>query len=263
MGGDPQQSTRGGIGFFDAAAVLWYRDVMAKRSWFFVGMGAVALSAVLIGFGRTYALPMSRGTFAAPSVVHLHGAFALSWVLLFVAQPLLVRYRAIQLHRRIGHVGLPLAIGVVVTMLPAGVFQATRDAAAGAGPTGISGLLGVLTSGILFVALVAAGIITRRDREAHARWLLLATLVVIWPAWFRFRHWFPAVPRPDVWFGVILAFSWIVVAMIRDKLARGTVHPVLLLGGSAVILEQSLELLAFDTPWWRAAAAALYESLNR
>ena len=34
---------------------------------------------------------MSRGTFSALWVVHLHGAFALSWVLLFLAQPVLVR----------------------------------------------------------------------------------------------------------------------------------------------------------------------------
>lgn len=235
---------------------------MRKRSWFFVSMGVLALGAVLVGFGRTYALPMSRGTFSAPWVVHLHGAFALSWVLLFLAQPMLVRYGALRLHRRIGRIGLPLAIGVAVTMLPAGVFQATRDAAAGAGPIGISTLLGVLTSGIIFVALVAAGIAARRDREAHPRWLLLATLIVIWPAWFRLRHLFPQVPRPDIWFGVVLSYSWIVVAMLRDKLSRGAVHPVLLFGGGAVILEQSLEVVAFDTPPWRATAQLLYDWLQ-
>ena len=147
-------------------------------------------------------------------------------------------------------------------MLPAGVFQVTRDVAAGAGPTGISAMLGVLTSGIIFVALVAAGIAARRDREAHPRWLLLATLFVIWPAWFRFRHWFPQVPRPDIWFGAVLSNSWLVVAMLRDKRSRGAVHPVLLYGGGAVIAETTFELLAFDTPWWRAAAQLLYGWLS-
>ncbi|QJR34626.1 hypothetical protein [Gemmatimonas groenlandica] len=235
---------------------------MPKRSWFFVGMGAVALGAVLFGFGRTYVVPMSRGTFAAPWVVHLHGALAMTWVLLFLTQPLLVRYGALSTHRRIGRLGVPLAIGVAVTMLPAGVFQATRDAAAGAGSTGISAMLGVLTSGLLFVALVVAGIMSRRDREAHARWLLLATLVVIWPAWFRFRHWFPAVPRPDIWFGVVLSYTWIVVAMLRDWRARGSVHPVLLYGGGAVIAEQVFEVLSFDSAWWREAAQLLYGALH-
>lgn len=231
---------------------------LGRRPWFFSIMGGVALLAVAIGFGRTYAVPMSRGTFSAPVWVHLHGALALAWVLLFVAQPLLVRFQQIALHRRLGYLGLPLAVGIALTMVPAGVFQAKRDAAAGAGPTGLSGLVGVLTSGALFVALVAAGIATRRDREAHARWLLLATLVVLWPAWFRFRHYFPGVPHPDVWFAFVLAYVWIGVAMLRDRLTRGTVHPVLRWGGAAVVLEQSLEIVAFDTPWWRQAAQALY-----
>lgn len=221
-------------------------------------MGGVALLAVAIGFGRTYAAPMARGTFDAPGWVHVHGALALAWVVLFAAQPLLVWRRQLGWHRRVGRLGLPLAVGVALTMVPAGVFQATRDAAAGAGAAGISSLLGVFTSGALFVALVAAGIATRRDREAHARWLLLATLVVVWPAWFRFRHWFPGVPRPDVWFAIVLAYLWIAVAIVRDRVVRGAVHPVLLWGGAAVVLEQSLEVVAFDAPWWRAAAHALH-----
>ena len=225
-------------------------------------MGGVALLAVAIGFSGTYVAPMARGTFAAPAAVHVHGALAMAWVLLFVTQPLLIRWGGLRWHRRIGRAGLPLAIAVAVTMVPAGLFQVSRDAAAGGGATAISALLGVVTSGALFVALVAAGIVTRRNREAHARWLLLATLVVIWPAWFRFRHLFPGVPRPDVWFALVLADVWILVAMVRDRMTRGAVHPVLAWGGTAVVVEQSLELLAFDTPWWRAASQALYAWLQ-
>ena len=61
------------------------------------------------------------------------------------------------------------------------------------------------------------------------------------------RHLFPQVARPDIWFGVVLFYGWIVVAMLRDKLSRGAVHPVLRFGGGAVILEQSLEVVTLDT----------------
>lgn len=232
------------------------------RSWFFAAMGGVAVLAVAIGFGRTYFAPMARGTFAAPLVLHVHGAFAIAWVLLFAVQPHLVRMRQVKWHRRIGYAGLPLAIGVAATMLPAGVFQATRDTAAGAGPTGISVVLGVLTVAVMFVALVGAGVLARKNREAHARWMLLATLVVIWPAWFRFRHWFPSVPRPEVWFALVLADVWIVIAMIRDRVTRGAIHPVLLWGGTAVIVEQTLEVIFFDSPAWRVAAQWVYGLLQ-
>lgn len=230
--------------------------------WFYVTMAVVTLVAVAVGFGRTYAAPMASGTFRGPTILHVHGALALCWVLLFLAQPLLVRFRKQALHRRLGRLGLPLAVGVGATMVPAGIYQASRDAAAGAGPTGISSLLGTVTSALLFVALVSCGMLARRDRESHARWLLLATLVVAWPAWFRWRHWFPSVPRPDIWFAVVMPYLWVGVAMLRDRVVRGAVHPVLIYAGSAVVLEQSLEVLAFDTPPWRAAAQLLYGWLH-
>lgn len=230
----------------------------SSRSWFFPAMGALALFAVMVGFFRTYTAPMLRGTFNAPIALHLHGAFALAWVLLFFTQPLLVRLGHLRWHKRLGWAGVPIATGVMVTMIPAGLFQVARDTAAGSGPTAVSALLGVLTSGLMFLSLVVAGVVARRRREAHARFLLLATLVVIWPAWFRFRHWLPSVPRPEIWFALVAADVWIVVAMVHDQVRRGAVQPVLAWGGTAVMLEQTVEVLVFDSPVWRSASRALY-----
>ena len=249
-------------GAVKAAAPAASPSRLGGRSWFFSAMSGVVLTAAAVGFGRTYLAPLSRGTFAAPPVIHVHGALAATWVLLFAVQPLLVRWRSLRWHRAIGRIGLPVAIGVALTMAPAGMVQVTRDVSAGGGATAISGLLGVITSATLFVALVTVGIVMRHDREAHARWLLLATLVVAWPAWFRFRHWFPSVPRPDIWFAVVLADVWIVVAVVRDRLTRGAVHPVLAWAGTGVILEQTFEVLAFDTALWRAAAQWCYQLLR-
>lgn len=232
------------------------------RPWVFTALGAVTLLAVLIGFGRTYAVPMAAGSFTAPFVVHLHGALALAWILLFLAQPLLVRAGRVRWHRTVGQVGLPVAVGVAVTMVPAGMAQVARDVAAGGGATAVSSILGVVTSALMFVALVMAGIVTRRNREAHARWLLLATLVVAWPAWFRWRHYFPGVPRPEIWFALVAADVWIVVAMVRDRLVRGAVHPVLAWGGAAVIVEHALEAIAFDSAPWRSVAQWVHALLG-
>ncbi len=225
-------------------------------------MGAVAVFAIVVGFGRTYAAPMMDGRFVGPRILHVHGAFCLAWVLLFVAQPLLIRRGAYFVHRALGYVGLSLALAVAGTMVPAGLYATIRDVQAGVGSVAISSLVGVVTSAVLFAALVAAGVVARRDREAHPRWLLLATLLVIWPAWFRFRHWFPTVPNPELCFGFVMPMSWVVVAIIRDRFVRGAVHPVLLFAGSGLILEQGFELLAFDTPLWRATAGALFEWLR-
>lgn len=232
---------------------------VSTRGWsgrtpLFLIMGGVALSATLLGFGKTYFGPVSRGEFSGSWLLHLHGALAMGWVLMFALQPILVHTRRLSWHRQLGRVAVPLALAVAFTMIPAGLTQVRRDLALGVGQTAISTLLGVFTSGLLFVGLVVAGYRTRRTPEAHARWMLLATVVVIWPAWFRFRHWLPWVPRPEISLALVLADVWIVLAMIHDRVVRGAVHPVLLWGGLFVIFEQIAELLLFDSPPWRALA---------
>lgn len=233
-----------------------------SRSRLFLFMGAVALSAMVLGFGGTYFLPVAQGTFAGPWWLQLHGALAIGWVLMFALQPILVHTRQLRWHRRLGLAAMPLAVAVALTMIPAGLTQVRRELAMGVGEPAISTLLGVFTSGALFVGLVVAGYRTRRTPEAHARWMLLATLVVIWPAWFRFRHWLPWVPRPDIWLALVLADVWIVLAMIHDRVVRGAVHPVLLWGGLFVILEQTAEVLLFDSPPWRAVAHTAWRVLG-
>jgi hypothetical protein len=179
-----------------------------------------------------------------------------------VLQPVLVLRRRLGWHRRLGVIAVPLAIAVALSMIPAGMVQVRRELAQGLGGTAISVILGVFTSGLLFVGLVTAGYWARRTPESHARWMLLATLVVIWPAWFRFRHWLPWVPRPEIWLALVLADAWIVVSVIRDRVVRGAVHPVLLWGGLFVILEQTMEVLMFDRPVWRSLAQGLWQVLG-
>ena len=167
---------------------------MPKHSPCFVAVGVLALSAVLLGFGRTYALPLSRGTFAPPWLVHLHGAFARSWVPLFLAQPMLVR--CTPRDRRGGdHASAGFFNPSVMPLRAHG--HGRFDVARGADPWGA-----VRRSG-------------RHQNRSPTR-LRVACAVAVF---------------------------WIVVAMLRDELARGTVHPAFLFGGVALVVEQALEVL--------------------
>ena len=62
--------------------------------------------------------------------------------------------------------------------------------------------------------------------------------------------------------GLVLAFVWIVAAMVRDRVVRGAVHPVLAWAGTGIIVEQSLETLMFDSPPWRVVAQWIYDLLR-
>jgi hypothetical protein len=217
-----------------------------KKNSFYLLIGLIGLAAVVVGFFTTYIRPSFNGGFTAPLIVHIHGAFAFGWV---------------GLHKRLGYVGLFIALGIVATMLPTGLFQVTRDLSKGLGDTAVSQIVGIVTTALMFAILVGAGFVFRKKPKIHKRLLLLATIVLLWPAWFRFRHYFPLVPRPDIWFGVVLADSLILLSWVADKLTYGKIHPVLFYGGLVIMAEHAFEVLMFDSDPWRLVAKNIYEAL--
>lgn len=238
-------------------ANVWARD---RANWFYLGLGLWGLTAVILGFGNTYALPMAQRDFNAPAVVHLHGAFCLSWLALFIVQCTLVRGSRTPIHRKLGLLGIPIAIGILISGMGTALWATSRDL-----PTfdlAPTTTIGTLTSLSLFLAFVVAAVLMRRRPDWHKRLMLLATIVVLWPAFFRFRHLLPFVPRPDIWLGLVLADLPIAIAAIRDKLRYGRVHPAWLWFGSALFLEQAFEIAMFETETWRAGGLAIYNLLS-
>jgi uncharacterized membrane protein YozB (DUF420 family) len=142
-----------------------------KPSYFFL-IGVVGVLAVLIGFSRTFLVPMATGTFQAPMIIYIHGGFAFAWVLLFLGQAILIRKGQLPIHRRMGYAAAVVAFGAAVTMVPAGSYQIERDLAKGLGETAVSSIVGVITSAIIFFGLVIAGIIYRGQPQVHKRLML-------------------------------------------------------------------------------------------
>ena len=236
----------------------WARD---RATNFYLGYGLFAVIAVLIGFSTTYALPMARQTFSAPWFVHLHGASALGWVLLLITQTQLVRAQRTPLHRRIGLIGLPLAILVWISGVATAAWAAERDYPT-TGSAASSNLAGTTIGLGLFVALVVAAVIFRKQPDWHKRLLILATIQVLWPAFFRWRHLLPMIPNPDVWLAIVLAYAPIVVAALRDYRICGRIHPVWLYVAPALVFEQVVEFIFFDRGPVRALGQWLYSLLT-
>jgi hypothetical protein len=220
----------------------WARD---RATLFYIGFALVGLTVVALGFGVTYVIPMARRAFHAPWFVHLHGASALSWILLLIAQANLVRGGRTPLHRRAGLLMLPLAMAVWASGIATAVWAAARDLPE-LGTAATSSLGGTVSGLSFYLALVIAAFATRRRPDWHKRLVMLATIQVLWPAFFRLRHLFPAVPNPDVLFGLVLAYSPILVAALRDRWRCGRIHPVWLFVGPALVVEQSVEVALFD-----------------
>lgn len=236
----------------------WARD---RATLFYLAFGLTGLAVVALGFGVTYVVPMVRSTFLAPWLVHLHGASALGWILLLIAQATLVRRRATPLHTRLGQIALPLALSIWATGIATAVWAAQRDLPL-SGTAATSSLGGTVSGLTFFLLLVAAALLMRRRADWHKRLAMLATIQLLWPAFFRLRHLLPAVPNPEVWLGLVLAYSPILVAALRDRARYGRIHPVWLYVGPALVIEQSLEFVYFDQGLLRRFGEWVYALLT-
>ena len=233
------------------AAIVTSAPRRAARTRVYVGFALVVLAASLIGFFTTYLRPLWLGEFHGPGIAHAHGALLGAWLLVFLAQAMLARSRNLAMHRTLGWAGLGLVPLVVASTVAMGVFAVRRDVAAGLGETAMSSLVGSVTSPLIFAALVTGAAVYRRSPDVHKRLMLLALIAITWPAFFRIRHYFPSVPRPDVWFGLGLQQLLLVLAMLHDKLRQGRVHRVYWTVGMAFMAEAALEVWLFDSAGWR------------
>lgn len=232
----------------------WHAD---RRTPFYRACAWGALLVALAGFFLTYTLPMARGTFTGPRWSHLHGALLLSWLILTIVQASWATARP-RWHRRLGWSALVIAPAVAVSTFAIGIEATRRDLAAGV----ITGMAGNVTAPLVFCALVAAAIALRRTPQWHKRLILIATVVMLWPAWFRWRHFLPWVPRPDIALGVIATNLIIVAAIARDRLRFGKVHPAYIWVGLPVVAWQLAETLAFGSPAWSRFGLWLYHLLS-
>ncbi len=211
-------------------------------------IGLIGFLAVFIGFGKT--LPPAIKDSNTPTILYIHCAFAFCWLCLFFTQATLIRCDNFRVHKILGILGIFIAFGTALTMLPAGIYQVETELKSGSGETSYGNMIGVTTSAIMFLGMVTAALLTRKRPQVHKRLMLLATILLLWVAWFRFRHYFPSIPRGDIWFGLVLPNTLIVASWIWDKRVNGRVHLVLGWVGAFIIAEQSFETYMFDTAIW-------------
>lgn len=233
-----------------------------SRATFFTMIAFISIMAIVVGFLKTFIIPILSGTKTWPVAIYLHAGFVFGWVLLFLIQSLLIQNKKYKTHISIGRYAAFVAVGAAVSIIPAALYQCERELKEGLGQTAISPILGSLASATMFLALVTLGIVYRKKSQVHKRLMLLATILLIWPAWFRWRHYFPSVERPDIWFAVVLSDSLIIVAFVWDWIKNKRIHPALLYGGLFIIAENCMEILLFDSAGWRAAANGVYNLFN-
>jgi hypothetical protein len=151
---------------------------------FFTFMSLATFFAVTIGFGNFYGRHLIAQNEPIATVIHIHGAVFLTWILTFVLQVYFAAKNKISLHMRVGKV----AILIAAVMLVSGVL--TSLYAAKTGHMGIPGvefptvegfLLLNLSSLTVFIILSSAGWVYRNKPQFHKRFMLMATVAGLAP----------------------------------------------------------------------------------
>jgi hypothetical protein len=225
-----------------------------RERGFFTGLALILLVTVIAGFSRTYYFnDLAASPFQLTPALHWHGAAFTSWMLLLVAQTLLIAAGKTTLHRSLGVAGALLA----ATMVALGIYIAVSRTADGTmlnrGVPPLVFMAVPVVGMVVFACLVAAAVFYRRQPATHKRLMMLATLELVTAGISR-------VPVVDSWgppgfFGVTDVFVLTIVAY--DLLTAHRVHNATVWGGLFLVLSQPARLVLGGTQPWLAFAGWL------
>jgi hypothetical protein len=162
----------------------------ARGRWFFVGMALVFIATSIAGFLPAIVQPATR---RAPLTLlaAAHGIVFFAWLLLYLAQSLLVANGRVDLHRRLGLTSIVL----LAAMIPIGFATTTAMVRRGfdlsgdqhADPHPVEGVsVDAPTTSVFnfafllqFAVLAVAAICYRRRPDVHKRLMLFANITLM------------------------------------------------------------------------------------
>lgn len=181
----------------DRSTIAPDRDASTYR-FFWAGMAVFLTLMVFLGFGSTYGRQLvlglevsGVGIVETDWVIHLHAAVFVGWMALLLTQVGLVARGRTRTHMALGGYG-GIALGAVVLLVGglityeqarAGVSEGLITWAEAPTVTMISwaSLLG-------FALLLALGLLNRTRPEVHKRYMLFATIALVFAATSRMEY---------------------------------------------------------------------------
>lgn len=223
------------------------------RRYIYVLLGVAALTIVHIGFARTYIAPVLSGAYTGRKVLHVHGAIFMMWVILCIAQPLLIQRGQIQLRKKIGVYGAVLGGLVTLMGLYIGVSGAHANMARDGEQAVKAFLLIPITDMILFPLFVTLAILNVKNPESHKRYILLATLSILPAATGRILplfSWWTGNVAIDTILALLIMEITLYMAIVYDIIVKKKIHPVYIWGGLLVLFIHAFRDWASKTETW-------------
>lgn len=202
---------------------------------FYRRMGIFLALLVVAGFGFNVGGGwVSLAEF--PVLIFVHATVFMLWIGLFIVQPTLIGRNNLALHRRVGWVGVAIALLMVWLGWEASIDMMRRRSDFRDGVT----LSIQMSTMVMFALLVLAAIVLRRRSDWHRRLLLCATIILAAPAVARLM---PLWLGPFTLLAILsLLVGVMAVGLAHDRRRFGRFHPaywwgiaILVLGTGAMI----------------------------
>lgn len=221
---------------------------------FFLAMALALAVCTFAGFAKSYYLMHYSGAADLAPLVHLHGTLFTAWVLLFGVQAGLISARRTDIHIWTGGMGLILAMAMVVLGVIVAVTRSTPPRSASL--TREQFLIFPFIAIGLFALFVGCAFANRYRPGHHKRYMLLATINVVFPAFSRMSGLIPMLPRGAIG-AMIISDIFLVALIIYDLRSRGRIHPVTLWGGAVTLICEPLRFMIARSSWWEDIARSL------
>jgi hypothetical protein len=234
-------------------------DRKVSERKFYSRMALFLVVLVLLGFGPSFYLrnvvpAYPRPNPTLPEAVILHGSVFTLWMLAIVAQTQLIGARKHAIHMQLGKLTVVLACLMIPVMYLTAVWQVAR---ANQPPftDPLTWTIVPLAVIVPFAILVWRGWSSRRDIQAHKRYMLSAAIVtVMGPALGRL----PIAPPTTLGFSIVLllGLALFIPMFLWDRRSTGKVHPATRFGFAMGAIAVAIPIAVFwlHLPWAKLVA---------
>jgi hypothetical protein len=228
-----------------------------RQPWLFVILSIMMFAVVLIAFAPTLYLRTTLpgtdtllGNVRIPNYLIVHGVILTTWFVLFVIQNWLVASRNIGLHKRLGVLAAVIA-AAVVTSSAYTVARVTPRAIAVGHKLGTAGdqtepilrqyfvpiVVADLMALVVFTLFVCAALYWRRRPATHKRLMLLASVMILGPAFSpgRLVGRTLAMIMPETWPWRVFVVVCIGALLWHDRATRGRIEPATVWGSVTLV----------------------------
>jgi hypothetical protein len=217
----------------------------------YIGLSLLVTAIAFIGFWPTYFGPLLAGTVDKLPVIHLHAAIYVGWLAIFIAQTVFAATRRMDLHVRLGKLGIGYGVLVIVMGVTVAISMFAVRVHAGQIEDAQTRLVAPLSDMVFFTPLFAAAVWLRRKPEIHKRLMIVATTVLLVAAVGRMTF----VGRP--WPMLLVWSSPLLLGAAYDVVRRRAIPWIYLLGVVVITARAFGARLAGETAVWHEWTAWL------